>query len=410
MGVARDVPRVQAAPGVAPTFARAAQRPRATPTGHALMSLLGNHARSLHLWHLALTRNPVSARTLTGNEYRDYSRRRAAIRRMLSGQPWWTEMAMTDQQQQAIDSFYATRQRDHGQDHDAAGRVGHGAKRGAKGGRCECEWTAAARYTWRKATSVEISGTRFPAQTDVRRRRRQEEVVLRLHRRATSLACTSTSASSAAANEPAAEALIGTRYVTLNNSIQDKSYIRQTLGYRMLDMAGLPHSRCNYARVFVNGTPIGEGLGGVNCPRHLRQRRAGHEALHRTQLQRQHERQSVRDRAHRRFPRRPTALHRGRGPLRVRGQGRPEVRVQAHQGERACRRRRDARYGAVPQGLRDGVFPQALGRLRQQHQQHLSLQRRHRRRVARRRQHQVQDDPVGYRPDTATRRGLQARP
>ena len=66
--------------------------------------------------------------------------------------------------------------------------------------------------------------------------------------------------------EDTAEALIGTRYVTLNNSKQDKSYVRQTLGYRMLDVAGLPHSRCNYARVFVNGTPIGEGLGGELFP------------------------------------------------------------------------------------------------------------------------------------------------
>src|SRR6202007_1739853 len=68
------------------------------------------------------------------------------------------------------------------------------------------------------------------------------------------------------AGEAAAEALIGTRYVTLNNSIQDKSYIKQTLGYRMLDMVGLPNSRCNYARVFVNGTLIGQGVGAVNSP------------------------------------------------------------------------------------------------------------------------------------------------
>ena len=65
---------------------------------------------------------------------------------------------------------------------------------------------------------------------------------------------------------PRSKTLIGSRYVTLNNSIQDKSYIKQTLGYRLLDMAGLPHSRCNYARVFVNGTLIGQGVGGVNSP------------------------------------------------------------------------------------------------------------------------------------------------
>ena len=68
------------------------------------------------------------------------------------------------------------------------------------------------------------------------------------------------------ANVPGIEALIGSRYVTLNNSIQDRSYIKQTLGYRMLAMAGLPNSRCNYARVFVNGTPVGQGVAGVNSP------------------------------------------------------------------------------------------------------------------------------------------------
>jgi hypothetical protein len=31
-------------------------------------------------------------------------------------------------------------------------------------------------------------------------------------------------------------------------------------------MAGLPHSRCNFARVSVNGTLIGQGFGGVNSP------------------------------------------------------------------------------------------------------------------------------------------------
>ena len=62
------------------------------------------------------------------------------------------------------------------------------------------------------------------------------------------------------------EALIGSRYLTLNNTIQDRSYIRQPLGYKLLAMAGLPNSRCNFARVFVNGTLIGQGVGGVNSP------------------------------------------------------------------------------------------------------------------------------------------------
>ena len=33
------------------------------------------------------------------------------------------------------------------------------------GGRCNFDWKGGDRYTWRKATSVEISGTSFPAQT-----------------------------------------------------------------------------------------------------------------------------------------------------------------------------------------------------------------------------------------------------
>ena len=33
------------------------------------------------------------------------------------------------------------------------------------GGVCNFEWTGGARFTWRTATSVEISGTSFPART-----------------------------------------------------------------------------------------------------------------------------------------------------------------------------------------------------------------------------------------------------
>src|SRR6201991_2735070 len=134
-----------------------------------------------------------------------------------------------------------------------------------KGGVCNFEWTGGARYTWRKATSVEISGTSFPARTtfaDVGVKKKSF--------------CGSINSDKPClhvdfgkfrdANVAQIEALIGSRYVTLNNSIQDRSYVRQPLGYRLLGMAGLPHSRCNFARVLVNGTPIGQGLPGVNSP------------------------------------------------------------------------------------------------------------------------------------------------
>ncbi|MBJ7337894.1 CotH kinase family protein [Mycolicibacterium sp.] len=134
-----------------------------------------------------------------------------------------------------------------------------------KGGVCNFKWTGGARFTWARASAVEIWGTNFPARTtftNVGVKKKSfcgsldsEKPCLHLDfGRFTDV------------NAAAAEDLIGSRYLTLNNSIQDRSYIRQPLGYRLLAMAGLPHSRCNYARVFVNGTLIGDGFVGVNGP------------------------------------------------------------------------------------------------------------------------------------------------
>ena len=133
------------------------------------------------------------------------------------------------------------------------------------GGVCNFEWTGGSRYTWRKATSVEISGTSFPAQTMF------TEVGVKKKSFCGSInsdkPCLHIDFGKfSKANVPLIEALIGSRYLTLNNTIQDRSYIRQPLGYKLLAMAGLPNSRCNFARVFVNGTLIGQGVGGVNSP------------------------------------------------------------------------------------------------------------------------------------------------
>lgn len=46
--------------------------------------------------------------------------------------------------------------------------------------------------------------------------------------------------------------LIGTHFITLNNCIQDPSYVKQPLGYHLFKQAGLPYSRCNFADVYVN--------------------------------------------------------------------------------------------------------------------------------------------------------------
>ena len=172
---------------------------------------------------------------------------------------------MSVQQQQALDSLYAldnvlTIKITMPQSDWDAVRTEQPA-----GGVCNFEWTGGSRFTWRKATSVEISGTSFPTRTTF------TEVGVKKKSFCGSLnsekPCLHIDFGRfSEANVPAINALIGSRYLTLNNSIQDRSYIRQPLGYRLLAMAGLAHSRCNFARVFVNGTLIGQGLGGVNSP------------------------------------------------------------------------------------------------------------------------------------------------
>jgi len=133
------------------------------------------------------------------------------------------------------------------------------------GGICNFNWTGDSRYTWHPATSVRISGTNFPTSTTfngvgVKKKSfcgsiNDDKPCLHID-----FGKFSDTVASAAEN------LIGSRYLTLNNSIQDPSYVRQPLGYTLLGMAGLPHSRCNFARVLVNGKPIGQGVANVNSP------------------------------------------------------------------------------------------------------------------------------------------------
>ncbi|WP_273734769.1 CotH kinase family protein [Mycolicibacterium septicum] len=133
------------------------------------------------------------------------------------------------------------------------------------GGICNFDWEGGSRYTWRKAASVEISGTAFPARaefSDVGVKKKSFCGSINSEKPCIHLDFGKFSDTS----EERAEDLLGSRYLTLNNSIQDPSYVRQPLGYHLLGMAGLPHSRCNLVRVFVNGTLIGQGFPGVNAP------------------------------------------------------------------------------------------------------------------------------------------------
>lgn len=53
------------------------------------------------------------------------------------------------------------------------------------------------------------------------------------------------------------QALHGQKDLTLNNSHSDPSYLRQCLAYEVFAAAGVPASRCAFARVTVNGQALG---------------------------------------------------------------------------------------------------------------------------------------------------------
>ena len=172
-------------------------------------------------------------------------------------------------------------------------------------------------------------GRRYPEQVSPRPRRSPASESRRNpsadRSTARSPACTSTSANSAATVASAAEDLIGSRYLTLNNSIQDPSYVRQPLGYTLTR-----HGRAAaLAMQFRSGAGQREadrpGRRRRQRPRRLRQHRTDHEALHRTELQRQPERQPVRARTPRRLHQREDPVHRRGITVQVRRQGRPET-------------------------------------------------------------------------------------
>lgn len=53
------------------------------------------------------------------------------------------------------------------------------------------------------------------------------------------------------------QTLSGVKRFTLNNAIQDPSYVNQCLGYKLFRDAGIPAPRCNFATVSVNGQEMG---------------------------------------------------------------------------------------------------------------------------------------------------------
>lgn len=125
------------------------------------------------------------------------------------------------------------------------------------GGKCNHEYTDD-RYDWFKTTSVEVSGSAFPSGGT------HNFASVAIGKKSY---CGSFSTSKPglklnfskylSTNEDVIEDLLGTQYLTLNNCVQDPSYIRQPLGYFLFKKANLPYSRCNFARVYVNDTDYG---------------------------------------------------------------------------------------------------------------------------------------------------------
>ena len=133
-------------------------------------------------------------------------------------------------------------------------------------------------------------------------------------------------------------------------------------------MAGLPNSRCNFARVFVNGTLIGQGVGGVNSPgifvnaepvmqRYIERNFNGN--MNGNLYELEHSDDFVSERL-------PfigsESLSKFNNKADLQFADRPYRREWTGRGEP------DAGPGSVHQSLCDGVLSQALGRLFQQHQ------------------------------------------
>ena len=119
------------------------------------------------------------------------------------------------------------------------------------------DFTGGNRYEWHTATSVSISGSKFPEHHGT-----FTNVGIIKKSFAGSFSTTKPSfrldfTKKNKPNEEGVEALIGTQTMTLNNSIQDPAYVRQPLGYELLKQAGVPNFRCNFAKVIVNDTQMG---------------------------------------------------------------------------------------------------------------------------------------------------------
>jgi hypothetical protein len=122
------------------------------------------------------------------------------------------------------------------------------------GGRCNMDVDPSVdRFAWMATTSVQVSGTSFPAAA-------KTYTGAEIKKKSFCGSFSTTKPSLKLKFGSSAETDLGTRYLTLNNSVQDPSYVRQALGYRLFRMAGLPAARINFARVYVNDVLVDNGV------------------------------------------------------------------------------------------------------------------------------------------------------
>jgi len=117
------------------------------------------------------------------------------------------------------------------------------------------------RYEWSPTTSVSISGTFYPNKQTFKgvgivkksfggsKDDKKPSLKLEFGRKFKGM--TKAEKEAAAATEELVTIILGTSRLILNNSVQDKSLIRQPVGYKIFRDGGIPAAWCNFAKVTV---------------------------------------------------------------------------------------------------------------------------------------------------------------
>lgn len=119
-----------------------------------------------------------------------------------------------------------------------------------QGGQCNNEYTGS-RYTWFEANSLKVQVTNPEVATYS-----YPGIGVKKKSYCGSISSVKPSlniniAKYIDANESLAEESIGSKYLTLNNSAQDSSMLKQCLGYELFRVVGLATSRCNFSSVSI---------------------------------------------------------------------------------------------------------------------------------------------------------------